>query len=231
MKCLGWEKMDGGKLWRYREGLPTQTIEWAWKFHDPNFGFSKEIGGYGDHDTVYVALGFVALYFSRDSEEREAKACRRGFNLCWNYWQRWFGDPDQDGERVFYLWREGLLDAVFGRTVYACSKGRKYDFTISMPEGAYAAKFTEETRIWTRERWPLRKVRKSIGIDIPKGIPFAGKGENSWDMGDDGLFGTGSDGWDPWKAAESVKAIVLRHRKKYGEPSKYGQGIARDGTS
>lgn len=48
----------------------------------------------------------------------------------------------------------------------------------------------------TRRTWKRRfstKVSAGYEIDMQEGIPFPGKGDNSWDCGDDAYFGFGGD--------------------------------------
>lgn len=45
---------------------------------------------------------------------------------------------------------------------------------------------------------------------------FMGKGENSWDCGEDGLYGCGSEGSSLEDAITKTVSIVLRNRRKYG---------------
>jgi hypothetical protein len=60
-------------------------------------------------------------------------------------------------------------------------------------------------------------------VEIPGGIPFNGKGENSWDCGTDGLFGS-SFPIDVLEGSVSkcigkVVENVMDSRFKYGTPS------------
>lgn len=87
---------------------------------------------------------------------------------------------------------------------------------VPMPEGVYAAVAKRERRTWKRPRW-FASTRDSVWLEIPKGIPHAGKGENSWDCGDDGLFGIGGDTLED-AIGNAVKS-VLRDRKRYGHAS------------
>jgi hypothetical protein len=86
-----------------------------------------------------------------------------------------------------------------------------------MPEGCYEAIATPESRTWTY-RFGIVKRRDSVDLRIDGGIPFSGKGENSWDCGDDGLYGTGGDTLE--KAIGHVVTYVLERRKRYGYDSK-----------
>jgi hypothetical protein len=111
-----------------------------------------------------------------------------------------------------------VKDFALGRTRYTCEKmGEPFDVPIPMPEGTYRAVFQRQRQTWRRPRW-FSHTRDSYDIDIPKGIPFAGKGENSWDCGDDGLFGLSAEG-SIEQAIEHVRASVMRSRRKYGHAS------------
>ena len=89
---------------------------------------------------------------------------------------------------------------------------------IPMPEGVYHGTAKIERRTWKRPLW-FAFSRVSTTIDCPRGIPFAGKGENSWDCGDDGLFGWGAEGPSIEKAIARGVESVLESRRRYGMPS------------
>lgn len=119
-------------------------------------------------------------------------------------------------------WVRGLTfhvdDFVLGKTRYTHENtGPVFIVGIPMPEGNYAAEFTPQRQTWKRPRW-FSQVRESFDVNIPKGIPFAGKGENSWDCGDDGLFGMGAEGTVE-QAIAKVRDTVMERRRRYGSPS------------
>lgn len=111
-------------------------------------------------------------------------------------------------------------DLVLGRTKHeAIELIPPRDVLIPLPEGQYKARVKLERATWKRARWPwwpLKRVRDSYDFNIPDGIPFPGKGENSWDCGDDGLFGCGHSGGTEADAIGHVVAIVLHNRARYG---------------
>lgn len=133
----------------------------------------------------------------------------------WAKWGEWCSrDP---------WWVRGvslnIADFVLGRTLYTHEKtGPEMEVSIPMPEGWYLALFTPQRQTWKRPRWFGTTVRESFDIRIPKGIPFAGKGENSWDCGDDGLFGMSADG-SVQEAVSAVRTSVMESRKRYGSAS------------
>lgn len=90
--------------------------------------------------------------------------------------------------------------------------------SIPMPEGVYPAVATVTRSTWTRPRWFATR-RTYVDVKIEKGIPYAGKGENSWDCDDDGLFGYSSEGASLERAIAKGVEHVLTSRRRYGAPS------------
>lgn len=130
----------------------------------------------------------------------------------WGRWGEWNAvDP---------WWIRGvslnLPDAVLGRTKYTAEELALVPCSVPMPEGVYPAVAKIERCTWKRPRW-FALVRTSAWLDIPKGIPHAGKGENSWDCGDDWLYGIGGVSVDD--AIENARRSVLRSRERYGNAS------------
>lgn len=105
-----------------------------------------------------------------------------------------------------------------GRQKYSKEVLEQREVLIPLPEGCYRAVARHEraTRKW---RWyvPMH-VHDDWWLEIPGGIPFAGKGENSWDCGDDGLFGCGGDTLP--EAIGRAVSSVLEERKRHGHDSK-----------
>lgn len=92
---------------------------------------------------------------------------------------------------------------------------------ILMPEGDYAATLKVERRTWRRKLWPwwpLKLVRTTRDITCPNGIPFSGKGENSWDCGEDGIYGTGFDARTDEDACALFASHALQNRTNRGDP-------------
>ena len=72
----------------------------------------------------------------------------------------------------------------------------------------------------TRRQWKRRfstKVSEGYEIDMQQGIPFPGKGENSWDCGDDAYFGFGGETIEG--AIEHIVGEVKRRRGENWRPS------------
>lgn len=87
---------------------------------------------------------------------------------------------------------------------------------ILMPEAAYPVDvmLTEDT--WKRPRWPRAIVVRRANIECPGGIPTPGKGENSWDCGEDATFGLTCQAESVEEAIDRLKASVMEDRERYG---------------
>lgn len=118
-------------------------------------------------------------------------------------------------------WRKDVnlhvVDWLIGRCRVERVDGETRDVFIPMPEGSYRATAQHQTYVRRRRwYWPVDR-RESVWLDIPDGIPHAGKGENGWDCGDDGLLGCGGDTEE--KAIAHAVESVLRSRRRYGRDS------------
>ena len=112
-----------------------------------------------------------------------------------------------------------LKDLVLGRMHYHTETlGDPIPIDIGMPEGRYPALATLKRATRKRSRW-LTFVESYYDVRIPKGVPFAGKGENSYDCDDDGLFGYSSYEKTLEAVAAEGATHVLNRRTRYGKPS------------
>ena len=87
---------------------------------------------------------------------------------------------------------------------------------IPMPEKSYQGHAILADWTWSYPRWFPKTIRR-CEIKVPEGLPHSGKGENSWDCGDDATFGitTGK----VRSIAEAVGILVgnvLEDRVEYG---------------
>jgi hypothetical protein len=118
-------------------------------------------------------------------------------------------------------WRQGSFHFanLLGRQTHRLETlKRDIPLEIPMPEGVYHAVAKIERRTWKRPLW-FATTRTFVDVTVPKGIPFQGKGENSCDCGDDGLFGYGVEGTSLEHAIAHGVESVLTSRRRYGKPS------------
>lgn len=143
-------------------------------------------------------------------------------------WLSWELDqPDGRWSRTDPWWRRQTINkhTILGRQRTETETLDSGTTSVPMPEGAYPA-------LWTRTRHTSHYVGRlgrlrdrvlgprqsapSIMLDIPGGIPVQGKGENSWDCGMDGIFGT--SGRSIEDAVGNTVSAALRGRERYGGP-------------
>lgn len=130
----------------------------------------------------------------------------------WGRWGEWRAcDP---------WWIRGvsidIKKLILGRITYEAEALALVPCHVPMPEGNYSAVAKVQRVTRGRTRW-FKRTGKVVTLDIPKGIPHAGKGENSWDCGDDGLFGISGDSVDD--AIRRAQESVTESRRRHGHAS------------
>jgi len=109
------------------------------------------------------------------------------------------------------------MDLLFGHTKYS-DGDTIHDVVVDfpMPEKSYKGRVHIQANEWKRPRWPWPKTVLRAHVDMEEPIPFPGKGENSWDCGDDALHGSCFPCRTVEEAIGNVVGTVLRNRKRYG---------------
>lgn len=190
---------------------------WKWSVALPPLALFFGVDGFGLWRPTYQT---VATW---DNNRPLTLPDRREFSLSihdwtlrltpWGRWGEWRArDP---------WWIRGislnLPDVALGRSKYSERViAESIPCSVPMPEGTYAATAKVTQQEWKRPLW-FRRSTVSAWLDIPKGIPHAGKGENSWDCGDDGLFGIGGNSVE--HAIQRAQETVISSRQKYGHAS------------
>lgn len=120
-------------------------------------------------------------------------------------------------------WRSGsfnVIDFVFGRREYSSKILEEKEIDIPMPEGNYPAKIKITLDSWKRKRGITKRIKRAH-IDMVKPIPFPGKGENSWDCGDDACYGVTMPVDNVADAIGKMVSLVLHDRIRRGGPYKW----------
>lgn len=117
------------------------------------------------------------------------------------------------------LRRPPLLRWLLGREKHEVTVLDVRPVAVEMDGRRYAGTWKLERYSTTRPRWPRPyRVRFSSHVVMADPPRFAGKGENSWDQGDDGIFGMGSRELTPAGAVGDYVKAVLKNREHYGMP-------------
>lgn len=151
----------------------------------------------------------IGFYVSRDED-----AVMPSVVLHWDIWTN-----DNEWSPKTPRWRTShvdLFDALLGPVrSYETVILRKKSVKIPMPEGSYDGTLEMHERRFTRRRWPFTEVLKTARLEVEDGIPHEGKGENSWDCGEDALFGLSCTAKNEADAIGKVIALVLENRRRY----------------
>lgn len=182
-----------------------------------SFGFDEEHGWGGSIRAVLAGIYLHATLPRRLSlkESREVSLSLFEWHLHWSIWRDPMGGWSCDVPK----WRDGgidIQDILLGESTCNTTTIEERAIVVPMPEKSYPATAKLQEFAWSRPRWFTKRVKR-VEIEIPGGIPHAGKGENSWDCGDDATFSitTGQCRSIP----EGIGILVgscLRDRIRYG---------------
>ena len=232
------ERADGsyGSIWRHARAWlhlgHSFCIGTEWSFPSRFTHIGIEFGGYSEHDCmVKIACPLFAVWLyveglltwnfkkklTHDHWFYQGRTLEIAVHNGGIWFHLWVAEDDLHGKRP--RWRDFVvypLDLLLGRQEYSCKKLNAQSVVIPLPEGSYPATVTLECARWKRRRWPFPLVRMTADIDIPQGVPVPGKGENSWDCGDDAIYGMSCAATTVEEAISKVVSSALRDRMRYG---------------
>lgn len=166
---------------------------------------------------VYLHFG-VSPFWAKYTGYGSGREISLTFHDGTAHWKFWVDPDGWSSDRP--KWRDGYfnpVDALLGRKNCSTRTIEQRDVLVPMPEKSYQATAQLVEYTWKRPRSPFTKQFTRVQIDIPGGIPYEGKGENSWDCGTDATFGMTTG---PCKSiAEGVGQLVgscLHSRVRYG---------------
>ena len=102
-----------------------------------------------------------------------------------------FGAPTASWSRGQWRFYWCPFDTLLGRHGHAGTTIHADDYSVRMPEATYPATVEVQVETWTRPRWPWWPCRLQVvstEVRVEGGVPFPGKGENSYDCGEDAAY-------------------------------------------
>jgi hypothetical protein len=138
------------------------------------------------------------------------------------FWLRLWHDPMEsrcgpNGDPWWWEMRVNIPDLLLGRNKYSDEVLETREIVVPMPEGSYTGRCTMKLETWKRPRWfAKRLVRAHIDMNEGQQIPFPGKGEDSWNCGEDATFGLCTPARDVVEATAHLFQSVMRDRARYG---------------
>jgi hypothetical protein len=219
-----------GRFWLGQK--PQLHCEWTVPGRD--LSLQLDLNHYGDTAIGgHIGLYFFTLYWgiewnplyrllekiTRRRDQKYTNGRSIGFHLGGGALSLMgWDDPMESRGTDPWWWHQYInLDTFFlGRSKCTQEILETREVEIPMPEKSYKATANLVLYTWTRPRW-FKKQIKRVDIKIPEGIPFEGKGENSWDCGHDATYGitTGECHSIP-EGVGMLVGSVLRDRVKNG---------------
>lgn len=166
---------------------------------------------------AWLALKVLPEWNFDDGEDRTFEVSVHDWAIWWTVWR----DRMASWSRQVPRWRQGSwhpLDTFLGKQKYSERPFHTGEIVVPMPERSYRGTIVLSEDTWKRPRWPFSRRLVRAKVDMLKGeqIPEPGKGENSWDCGEDALFGWGGPAESVSDAVGKIVATVTRTRLKRG---------------
>lgn len=203
---------------------PRLVLRWEWA------PWSRFCHAYisREHGEMKVGLAFppVALWFSVEHWPTLGKGPEREIGVHIHDWAIWWRvwSPSQSWSNTTPRWRDGNWHPArtfLGKWVYEETVIEERPVRIPMPEGEYPATAVLSHAVRGHRLNPFKHKQREVKINVPRGIPFSGKGENSWDCGEDGLFGMSCPARSIEEAIGKTVSSVLETRKRRGDPARW----------
>ncbi len=150
------------------------------------------------------------------------KSCQdREFSLSYHHQAIWWnlGTNPNDWSNQIPRWRNGsfhLDDFILGPSKFSKQKfGEPVGITLYFSEGSYRGTCQLESVTWKRPRW-FKHQSQQASIEMQEPVPIPGKGENSWNCGQEAVHGTMLEASSVSEAIGKFTTSILQSREKYG---------------
>jgi hypothetical protein len=224
---------------RRRPEAHWEWVCWSKRWHlqvdvgsdDANDGVSFDFG-FGLFSFFFTVEGVLPRRIVEWGRQRALKTEWMGYEyMAWPrstgirwfektiWFEIWNWDAGWDHRQPKWLsFNFSPVDFLFGKQEYSSKPltERPVVKQVMMPEASYPVTVTLTEDSWKRPRWPWPVVVRRAQIDCPGGIPKPGKGENSYDCGEDATYGLTCPAVTIEEALEKLKASVMRDRERYG---------------
>lgn len=184
----------------------------------------------GERDYVFhIALGigiwitlariFPNSWYPKDYDTRQVGLQFHHGDFWWNFWMptdSWNSDDPRwrRGSTSFETWIKGKHIVDTFRDI-----ANVETFHLPFYEGVYKVVVTRIAYVHRWSRWPWKKKYMKWEVEAPVPIPHEGKGENSWDQGEDGTYSSsfsGNKAKTPFDAALYFWKSNMEVRQRYG---------------
>ena len=120
-------------------------------------------------------------------------------------------------------------EVIFGRPVYSSREVERGTGLVYLQEGNATVGYPVDVILsddqWKFPRWPWPKVIRRAEVQSKDGIPIPGKGENSWDCGEDRNYGLITPANSIAEAIEAMGKSVQERREPHGGKNWIPEGL------
>lgn len=224
-----------GRAWFHITEHLVFNPEWNFGSRSRHTGIGVKVGSDDRDIGIFIGVAHLfGVYFNLDGAWPSRWAFgkygeqERSFQLSWfegrinlelayDWTEPSYNPKDRWNHPGDRHWSISPIDVLLGNPKYFEREIETLPVKIPMPEKIYDGTVRIFESTWTRPRlpWFPKRLRRTT-VDIPNGIPFPGKGENSWDCGMDGCYGLTSPAQTPADAVGEVVKSVLHSRERYG---------------
>lgn len=209
----------------------SDSIRLEWVLGDLDLGFSVRSVPQEARAGVSFSVPGLSLYFTLESYRKLGDVTKRIGHRVLRFathdgafwWETPLADPDGGPcDEPWYVRGDfHFVDALLGKTETKTIKTEgPTRVEVHMPEGVYTGTCEIERRLIGRPRWfSAPQTIARIGLDAPHGIPFPGKGENSYDCEDDAMYMFSTEARSPADAVGQLVGRVLHLRWSRGGKS------------
>lgn len=187
----------------------------SFEFIRPRFRFSIYVDG------EKLGFCFLGLFIGIEVWELVKRLPTFDSSFYWfedGFWLQLFGDRWESRSDAQW-WRKmhhfNVVDFIFGKAVHSEKDIATYAVKIPLDGKQFPATIRMYESIWKRPRAKTRRTKcADIKIDDPPKFP--GKGENSWDLGDDAIYGMHTKADNVADAIGQYVKAVLHNRFRRG---------------
>ncbi len=233
-----WQSLaDRPGQWKYAHGrcwlaIFSYFFRFEWTLWSNHLHAYTEVGGDEDQLQVSLAIPPFAFWLAMQvpwkswirrwvpERTRTMKLSMFEWSISLVLWER-----DGEWRRADPWWIRGasldLKDFFLGKSKYTSTEtAPQQRIRVGLDNRTYEGTAKFERATWKRPWWfTLTRDSVWINMDQGHGLPHAGKGENSYDCGDDALCGFGVNGTCVEAAIQHGIETVMEYREKYGTPA------------
>jgi hypothetical protein len=210
---------ETNRWWLYDQNHRTLlNLEWQWLIK-ARFRLEIDFRKHWCIKSIALGIPFLFSVYASFGDTDEWAEYELG---CYYFeralWFKVFSNPLESNSNDPWYRKTHCLDFAdffLGRTKCVKEEIGTEEVEIPLPERTYHGVATLERYTRKRPLW-FKQVRDSVWITVDGGVPFPGKGENSWDCGMDGLYGAGKESHCVEAAVGHFVGVVLRNRRRYG---------------